>query len=66
MKKKLKKLAIKKVSLRDLDDAAMNGIAGGTVLQCLTDGKVGPCTDTQKCTTPITNCYYTCINPQCV
>jgi hypothetical protein len=65
MKKKIK-LAIKKVSLRDLDDPAMNRIAGATGLECLTDGQFGDCTVTQRCTTPVTNCYYTCVNPQCV
>jgi natural product precursor len=32
--KKLKKLAIKKVTLRDLDEKSMEGMAGGTVKIC--------------------------------
>ena len=66
MKKQLKKLAIKKVSLRDLDDFAMNGIAGGTALPCLTNGQATACAGTARCTNPVTNCYYTCANDKCV
>jgi hypothetical protein len=66
MKKKLSKLAIKKVTLRNLDDPTMNRIAAGTTLECLTDGQIGDCTGTKYCTNPITNCYYTCVNDKCV
>jgi hypothetical protein len=52
--KKLKKLAIKKVTLRNLDDTLMQGLAGGALTDgtcpaqsckvCVTDtAKVGEC-----------------------
>jgi hypothetical protein len=66
MKKKRIKLTIKKISLRDLDDPSLNQIAGATGLECRTNGQMTACTGTQACTSPITNCYYTCVNPQCV
>jgi hypothetical protein len=65
MKKRLKNLTIKKVTLRNLDDPAMSRIAGATALECLTDGQVGDCTGTKRCTV-VTDCYYTCINTPCV
>jgi hypothetical protein len=66
MKKRINKLTIKKVTLRDLDNPTLNKIAAATGLECLTDGQFGDCTNTQRCTTPVTNCYYTCVNDKCV
>ena len=40
--KKLKKLAIKKVTLRDLDEKPMEGMAGGTVYICTAQTFCGP------------------------
>jgi natural product precursor len=40
--KKLKKLAIKKVTLRNLDEKAMEGMAGGTVRLCTAKTFCGP------------------------
>ncbi len=40
--KKPKKLAIKKVTLRDLDEKSMEGIAGGTLKICTAQTFCGP------------------------
>ena len=40
--KKLKKLAIKKVTLKDLDEKSMEGIAGGTLKICTAQTFCGP------------------------
>ena len=75
MKKKLAKLALKKVTLRDLD---LDSIAGGTTGQtcnypqtCTCPSNGGRtcgagCTNTQKCTVPDTVCAPTCRGTQCI
>jgi natural product precursor len=40
--KKLKKLAIKKVTLKDLDEKSMEGMAGGTIYICTAKTFCGP------------------------
>jgi len=47
--KKLKKLAIKKVTLKDLDEKSMEGMAGGTFNMCTAHTFCGPsaCTAAQ-------------------
>jgi hypothetical protein len=71
MKKKLTKLGIKKVTLRNLDDPALGAIAGGATnidyTGCYYRTCNAICTDTQKeCTVGDTVCAGTCVGTRCV
>jgi hypothetical protein len=67
--KKLKRLAIKKVTLRDLDDPALDAIAGGTTGDTCNFPATCECyTRIRTCKTCNTNvsCDGTCFGTQCI